>query len=112
MVRPPYEYDTSYFKFCLPFFSKYGNMALTGPQFSAVADAFASAFDVDELNLMLQYKFGRDKGLAHFVDVRNPLPIVAADLVSSFDRRGEVGLLITLARSIKPNNPDIREAER
>jgi V8-like Glu-specific endopeptidase len=79
---------------------------LTGPQFQQFTSALTHAFPTaNALSLMVRFKFGEN--LAEFVNLADPLSVIAFNLIQEMEARGWTQRLIAAARESKPDNPEI-----
>jgi hypothetical protein len=79
---------------------------LTGPQYQQLTSALTHAFPTaNALSLMVRFKFGEN--LAEFVNLADPLSVIAFNLIQEMEARGWTHRLIAAARESKPDNPEI-----
>lgn len=79
---------------------------LTGQQYQQFSSALVHAFpSTNALALMVRFKLGEN--LAEFVNVSDPLNVVAVNLIQEMEARGWTARLVAAARESRPDNPEI-----
>jgi Effector-associated domain 1 len=83
-----------------------GGTVLTGAQYQRLTSALTHAFpSTDALSMLVRYKF--DANLADFVNLADPLSVIAFNLIQQMEARGWLAKFVAAARDSNPENLEL-----